>query len=247
MDGALGDQVLDAPLDVPPQPEPKQVSARAMLAVLVVCALVFVGVLVWKPIHRFFGGAHSYAFIGTDPANGDPVTWDHCIAIRYQVNPEGGPENWQELVDGAFDDIAANSGFVFKDAGETRNRVPSGAFAQGASRGEPILIIWSSQGRIHSLQGNTIGLGGGAATTVNGRLRLVTGRIALDSEAHSRTYDPMTDEAQRLVLEHEIGHVLGLDHVSDPRQLMAAAYTGQKSLGRGDIEGLQKLHEVPCG
>lgn len=210
-------------------------------------AAVFVGALLWSPVvGAFNGGSGSYAFMRVD-GNGDPITWDHCSAIRYQVNPEYAPENWREIVDGAFDDVAEHSGFVFLDAGETRNRVLSYAYTPGATRGEPVLIIWSSQGRLHGLQGDTIGLGGGASIEVDGRQRLVTGSIALDRESHSRTYDPLDTRTQQLVLEHEIGHVLGLDHVGDGRQLMAAAYTGQERLGAGDISGLEALHAVPCG
>lgn len=249
MDGSFGEPVLGAPPAYPPPPTPPPPrSNRGLIAVLVIGAVVLVGVLVVRPVaSALFLGHNSYAFIGTDPANGDPVTWDHCAAIRYQVNPEGAPENWQAMVTAAFDDIEKHSGFVFMDAGETKNRVLSGAWSPGASRGEPILIIWSSQGRMHSLQGNTVGLGGAAPMTVDGRLRLVTGTIALDRESHSRTYDPMTSRDQQLILEHEIGHVLGLDHVADPRQLMAASYNGQDGLGKGDINGLKALHDVPCG
>ena len=50
-----------------------------------------------------------------------------------------------------------------------------------------------------------------------------------------------------MVLEHELGHVLGLNHTDDSSQLMAAEYHGQERLGDGDIDGLQRLHDVPCG
>jgi hypothetical protein len=191
-------------------------------------------------------GSDNYAFLRTTPG-GDPVTWDHCTAIRYQVNPQGAPDNWRELVDGAFDEIAEHSGFVFLDAGETANRTLAGTYRPGSTRGEPILIIWSSQGRMHNLQGSTVGLGGGAMIEVKGVPRLVTGRVALDAEAHSRTYDPMPTRSQQLILMHEIGHVLGLDHVDDSRQLMNASYVGQDGLGPGDVAGLKALHDVPCG
>ena len=136
---------------------------------------------------------------------------------------------------------------MFLDAGETGNRTLAGTYNPGATRGEPVLIIWSSQGRLHSLQGDTVGLGGGAVVEVNGRPRFVTGVIALDAESHSRTYDPLDMRSQQLVLVHEIGHVLGLDHVDDSRQLMNASYVGQDGLGAGDLAGLEALHDVPCG
>jgi predicted Zn-dependent protease len=56
----------------------------------------------------------------------------------------------------------------------------------------------------------------------------------------------MPTRTQQLILMHEIGHVLGLDHVNDQRQLMNAGYVGQETLGKGDIAGLQALHAVPC-
>ena len=243
MEGSFGEPELDAPL---PDPRPAKRRGRR---VLVLATAFLAAAVLWGPLVNAItgGGRDSYEFMRVDPSSGDPVTWDHCSAIRYQVNPEGAPENWREVVEGAFNDIEANSEFVFLDAGETRNRVLSGAYTPGATRGEPVLIIWSSQGRMHSLQGDTIGLGGGAAIQVGGRMRLVTGSIALDREAHSRPHDPMSTRAQQLVLEHEIGHVLGLDHVDDDRQLMAPAFGGQKGLGPGDINGLEALHAVPCG
>lgn len=219
------------------------VGRRRVAVGVLVAALMVIGLILVRP--AIDGGKDSYAFIRTT-SDGDPIAWDHCTAIRYQVNPDGAPDDWRELVAGAFGEIAESSGFVFLDAGETGNRTLAGTFNPGSTRGEPILIIWSSQGRLHSLQGDTVGLGGGAVVEVNGLPRLVTGAIALDAESHSRTYDPLTTRSQQLILMHEIGHVLGLDHVDDRRQLMNAAYVGQDGLGPGDVAGLEALHDVPC-
>jgi len=50
----------------------------------------------------------------------------------------------------------------------------------------------------------------------------------------------------KLVLEHELGHVLGLDHVDDEHQLMHPTASKARGLGEGDVAGLQRLHDVPC-
>jgi len=242
MEGTLGDPITAAPLPIAVV-APRRKGRRRAVGVLLAAVVVIVLLVVWSVVN---GGKGSYAFLRTT-ADGDPITWDHCTAIRYQVNPDGAPENWRDLVDGAFDEIAQSSGFVLLDAGETANRTLAGTYNPGSTRGEPLLIIWSSQGRLHSLQGDTVGLGGGAVIEVNGLPRLVTGAIALDAEAHSRAYDPMTTRSQQLILMHEIGHVLGLDHVEDRRQLMNGSYVGQDGLGAGDVAGLKALHAVPCG
>ncbi|GAB3254142.1 matrixin family metalloprotease [Nocardioides dilutus] len=246
MEGTLGETSTSAtppPPLAPPRRTERGGGRRVAVGVLLAAVLAFVLIVLWSV---FNGGSGSYAFLRTT-SDGEPITWDHCAAIRYQVNPAGAPDGWRDLVDGAFDEIAESSGFVFLDAGETANRTLAGTYSPGSTRGEPILIIWSSQGRLHSLQGDTVGLGGGAVLEVNGLPRLVTGAIALDAESHSRTYDPLTTRAQQLILMHEIGHVLGLDHVDDSRQLMHASYVGQDGLGPGDVAGLKALHDVPCG
>lgn len=242
MEGTSG-VPLPSPVDpFAPVAPPRRRTRRTVVGVLLAVVLLIALLVAWKALD---GGRGSYAFMRTTPS-GDPIGWDHCTAIRYQVNPEGAPDNWREIVDGAFDEMTESSGFVFLDAGETANRTLAGTYDPSSSRGEPVLLIWSRQGRLHSLQGDTVGLGGGAVLEVKGLPRLVTGVIAMDAESHSRTYDALSTRTQQLILMHEIGHVLGLGHVDDERQLMHAAYVGQEGLGKGDLAGLKALHEIPC-
>ena len=35
-------------------------------------------------------------------------------------------------------------------------------------------------------------------------------------------------------------------HTDDDSQLMAAGYHGQPGFGKGDLNGLRRLHDVPC-
>ena len=50
----------------------------------------------------------------------------------------------------------------------------------------------------------------------------------------------------RAVVMHELGHVLGLDHVDDRDQLMYDENVGQTELGPGDRAGLAALGAGRC-
>jgi hypothetical protein len=220
------------PLERPPEPPVRKRDARRWP---VLALGVVVVVLLLRQVVGVLGG-HSYEFLAMQGEN--PVTWNHCQAIRYQVNPKGAPDNWQELVTAAIDDVENASGFVFADKGTTVKTSLIGSRYDG-NEWEPVLIVWSDRYQDQSLDGTIVGRGGGGTFDVNGVKRYVVGRVTLDATEK----DP---EVTRLVLEHELGHVLGLDHTSDSDQLMYARYHGQQGLGDGDIAGLKRLHDVPC-
>ena len=221
----------------PPIPIPKRRSGRWKWRVGI--GLGIAGVLIFVKLamgglNMLSGGSYEFLQMQGD----DPVTWNHCQAIRYQVNPKGAPANWQEIVHQAVDEVQAASGFVFADRGTTVKTELIGGKYQG-NEWEPVLIVWSDRYQDGSLDGGVIGRGGGGTVDVNGRLRYVVGKVALDSTVQ----DPV---ATQMVLEHELGHVLGLDHTGNGSQLMAAVYTGQEGFGKGDVNGLKRLHDVPC-
>jgi hypothetical protein len=192
-------------------------------------------VLVVKAALGLGGGGYEFLAMQGD----NPVTWNHCQAIRYQVNPKGAPADWQEIVHAAVKDIEDASGFVFADRGTTVKTQLIGAGLYPGNEWEPVLIVWSDRYQNESLDGNVIGRGGSRTIEVDGVRRYVIGQVSLDS-SQKDSFET------RMVLEHELGHVLGLDHTGDRDQLMYAGYHGQKGLGKGDIAGLERLHDVPC-
>jgi hypothetical protein len=188
------------------------------------------------------GGEESYSFVATEP-NGLPVSWDSCRPIRYVVNPAGAPSAWEDIVEDAISEVSEASGFRFEDEGTSEDR-------WGDRRQEelgPVLIDWATPEEVPKLDGNTVGIGGASAVTSNGETRYVSGVVVLDEEEYADMLVGGRYRAAALILAHELGHVLGLDHFDDPNQLMHPEYVGQRGFGDGDRAGFKELHDIPCG
>jgi hypothetical protein len=178
--------------------------------------------------------------------NGLPASWDACEPIHYVVNPEGAPDDWEDLVEEAVSTVEDASGFEF-DADGTSEDTSSDRREADAREGLPVLIDWATPEEVPKLEGDTVGIGGSSAVTRNGETRFVTGVVVLDEEEYDRMQRTGRDRGATLILAHELGHVLGLDHYDDPKQLMNPSYVGQRGFGDGDRAGFKVLRDMPCG
>lgn len=193
------------------------------------------------------GDGGEYAFASTQPNSKEPVSWNPCRPIRYVVNPASAPDNWEELVQESVADISAATGFVFRDTGTSDERDFSDRI-DGLNRPLPVLIGWADPEEVPRLAGEVAGLGGSTYLERNGRRTYITGSIALDSGLFAELADERHgDDLMRAIITHELGHVVGLDHVDDPDELMYEDNVGQSGLGPGDLEGLALLGSVDCG
>jgi hypothetical protein len=186
----------------------------------------------------------SYAFVVTT-TDGDPVGWDHCQPIHYVVNPAGAPDGWEDTIRGGVAEITAASDFDFQYDGTSIERSFNHRAAD-ASDPPPVLIAWASSDEVPELAGSTAGIGGSTPAHVHHRVEFVTGMVVLDTDAYDRMERQGDKRSEELILAHELGHVLGLDHVDDVGELMNAEYVGQNGFGPGDRDGLQRLHDLPC-
>ncbi len=161
------------------------------------------------------------------------------------MNPAGAPDDWEDTIRGGVAAITDASGFEFQYDGTSIER----AFGKRLADPDdppPVLIAWANSDEVPDLAGSTAGIGGSTPVRVHRRVQFVTGMVVLDTDAYDRMELRGDERSEELILAHELGHVLGLDHVDDIGELMNAEYVGQDGFGPGDRDGLQRLHDLPC-
>lgn len=187
-----------------------------------------------------------FAFLMTQPGSAEPVGWDPCRPIRYQVNPANAPDGGGTLIARAIKRVSAATGLAFEDEGTTDRRPFRAQFVPiGTDR--PVVIGWGSPAEFPDLAGDIAGLGGGAAEDgVLGRRYYVTGAVALDTDVFTALEIASRPQTMEAIVLHELSHVVGLDHVNEPTELMAGTNSGQIDFGPGDREGLARVGALPC-
>lgn len=190
-------------------------------------------------------GGH-YEFIATQRGGDDPVGWSPCREIRYEVNPDGAPSDWEDLVEGGIEQIETRTGLEFSYVGTTDERDFTDRFdANGGPL--PVLIGWADEEEVPDLEEDVAGLGGATYVEMGGRRGYVTGMVVLDAETYDQLDDEGDTDVQRAILLHELGHLVGLGHVDDPGEIMYGDGVTRTTFGAGDREGLARLGAVPCG
>ncbi|MHA7239630.1 matrixin family metalloprotease [Arthrobacter sp. TMS1-12-1] len=196
----------------------------------------------------------STAFTLMDsPVEDQPwVAYDPCRPVHYVVRPDNAPIGSEGLVQEAVAAVSAATGLRFVDDGTT-TEAPSEErdLYQPELYGKawvPVLFTWTSEAEIPGLAGDVAGLGGSDYAQAPGQpLVYVGGQVQLDTtDAATSLGYPDGRAYLRATIMHELAHVVGLDHVDDPGQLMYAENVGQLSFGEGDLAGLALLGTGPC-
>jgi Matrixin len=168
----------------------------------------------------------THAFLFHDSLN-RPGRWNPCASITWVLNPAAAPAGAQQLLVDAFDHVGSITGLTFRYGGTT-------SAAPNADTPGTIVVGWVR------------GLGSDGRATPSGILTPRAPRItAAAIEFNVDRPHPMTfgNWGWGPVVLHEIGHALGLDHVTDAAQLMYPVHQAgsPSTFASGDLAGLYRV------
>lgn len=230
-------------------PIPERV--RTVLVVLGTAGLVTGAVVLThgSPLGRppdVTAGLGSFRFTEHQPGHSDrPVAYDPCQPIEILVNDSKAPDGSDHLFQDALDEVSAATGLVLHVKDRTDDQIRS--YGQ-SGRFNFVLVDWTSPQDEPGLAGDVAGLGGSTAVDEGaGGRHYVGGTVALDTPALAEILGhPDGDAHVEAIIMHELGHLVGLDHVDDPDELMYHDNLGLTEFGPGDREGLAKLGSGRC-
>ena len=194
----------------------------------------------------------KYAFLELDKNSSAPVTWSPCRAIHYVVRTQNAPLDGARMLRESFAMVSKATGLVFTDDGLS-TETPSKARAaylpdRYGDRWAPVLVAWVTPREFPEFRGDRAGQAGPTSISYNsGPIAYVSGQVLLDAPQLVDVEKHEGETAARSIVLHELGHLVGLDHVNDPTQLMNPRNSpGINTYQRGDLTGLAKLGNGPC-
>lgn len=157
--------------------------------------------------------------------------WQPCRRINYRINPAGGYDGAVSDIRAAVRSAARITGLQLNYLGTTRSAVTRGRRGYHPLDTD-IVVDWQTPRQDGGLAGNVAGIGGHWVQDN----RRFDGYVVLDrtSRLARRTW--------RQIMEHEVGHVLGLSHARAASQLMfGSASQKNPRWGAGDLTGLRRI------
>lgn len=197
----------------------------------------------------------GYEFLQTQLVGGAtvPVTWSPCRPVHVVLNPQDAPPGFEGQLLDALGSLSSATGLVFVYDGETAE-VPDldrAAYLPETygDRWAPVLVAWADDDEITDFAEDVVGLAVSHTATdpATGVEFRTSGLVYLDTDLMTYPRDPTGQAAHVSVLHHEMGHLVGLDHVDDPAQLMYPEDSGRlRGFQDGDLTGLAELGGEMC-
>lgn len=193
------------------------------------------------PTYRPAGSAGSWApFTRTARYRLDP-----CATIGFRVNLANAPAGALEDVQQAFQRVHQASGLTFRYLGRTTALPPS---EKGWPGDTTVIVGWARpEQTAWKMTGTLLGMGGPvfwrSAKDATGDLRRIARSGVLLDSTEKLGHGFAAGNLRGKVLQHEIGHAIGLGHVESPSQRMKHIVTAGSSAnwGAGDLVGMRQV------
>jgi Matrixin len=188
----------------------------------------------------------GYSFEHKNP-NGAPVRWNPCAPIKYETNFAAAPSYVPTEFETALAKLEAATGLRFVDEGTSSAFSPSGARATG-----PVLVVWASPeqtAQLKEIPNVPFGLQEAGRASVredvdgiSGHGQYVNAEVVFDADA-SRLPGGFGPGSVGVLFLHELGHLVGLGHVTNSAEIMNPVIVKTKTAeyGPGDLAGLRRL------
>jgi hypothetical protein len=169
--------------------------------------------------------------------NGEPTRWNPCAPIHYLVNMGGYSDNFRPVIAEAVERLEAATGLLLIPVGDTTFMPTSTNQSQLTSLGGELVIALGDELQTDLVPGSILGRAFILYLTSILRASVVIDVGAVGSNS------PWSSLGVGPVLMHELGHAVGLDHVSDSSQLMnaVASSNGPTTYRAGDLTGLWQV------
>jgi hypothetical protein len=189
----------------------------------------------------------SAAYRFSSLLDGQPVRWNPCQAIHWRANVARGPVGGLDVLKAAVSHIARSTGTTWVYDGATAT-VPSTAYLPKVptNTNKPVVIGWTDGTASDLLRGKPAQVLGMTRTVWFGvddgmGHRAAATRAAVVALDRTDTLPLRGTQSWSATALHELGHVMGLDHPADARQLMAATLPNVATLQTGDETGLHRV------
>ena len=242
----IGWQLLPPPVYAPRRR--RRGGAVAVLAIVIAIGLIMtVGGLggVVDQAARPKGSSDDYRFLAF--ANGEPVRWNPCQPIHYVVNLSEAPGGSLGDVQEAIRRVSADTGIRFAFDGSTQE-IPQQGWSSFrpqvyGARWAPVVIAWAyqSQTDIPFEQGDShYAAVARPLAPPDGTPQFVSGWVVVNAaDDYPPGWDSPSEQGPTIL--HELGHVMGLDHVTSKYELMEPSGGYMTDFGPGDLAGLERL------
>jgi hypothetical protein len=240
----LGWQMLPPTVGRPRRRRGLTAVVAVLTAIAIIGSLGIVGGVV-SDLSRPRGTASEYQFLAT--AAGQPVRWNPCEPIHYVVNASRGPEGSIQDVQEAVAKVSLATGVSFAYDGSTdeipqRDRSPYQPDRYGDAWA-PVVIAWATQSQtdIPFQKGDEyFAAVARPLGPPDGAPQFVSGWVVVNAADPNPTGWAYTGSQGPTVL-HELGHIMGLDHVTSKAELMEPSGGYMTDFGPGDLAGLELL------